>query len=194
MSQTWTDDVYSSGANYGTSMTNMENNFATLKSNFSGLTAPSSPPTGQLWYNTTKKLLCVATSDATNKWRPLFHGTIATKFWIYTNTALDGWVIDSSVTDKVIAIKGGSYGDTGGTIGGTWLYSSHTLTVAEMPSHSHSSQTFGSGGMWFYEPEDYTEAYAYGLYTGYTGGDQSHDHGSSWRPYAAVGTLQRPNL
>jgi len=57
------------------------------------------------------------------------------KVYLYENTAPTGWSI-TAVTDKVLAVKGGSdaYNTTGGTTAGTWTQPNHTHTG---PSHTH---------------------------------------------------------
>lgn len=67
MSQTWTDDCYD-GAHVGqTDLQNMENNFACLKSCFSGASAPSSPVAGMFWLDTTNHILKIR-NEANNAW------------------------------------------------------------------------------------------------------------------------------
>ena len=57
MSQSFTDDVYASGHVAATDLQNIENNFAALKSTFSGASAPSNPVAGMWWYDTTNSIL-----------------------------------------------------------------------------------------------------------------------------------------
>jgi len=110
------------------------------------------------------------------------------KLYLYENTAPTGWTI-VAVTDKVLAVKGGSdaYNVTGGNTGGTWTQPNHTLTIAEMPYHRHllSAVVSWSGG------GSGIAASSTGLsvHTGYTGGDGAHNHGTTYRPAAAVGII-----
>ncbi|MHC4728794.1 MAG: hypothetical protein ACYS17_16365, partial [Planctomycetota bacterium] len=50
----------------------------------------------------------------------------------------DGWAIDSSATDRVVAVKGGGTYTTGGATAGTWTISG--LTENSMNAHSHTLQ------------------------------------------------------
>lgn len=71
MSQSWTDDVYASGHVGDTDLQNMENNFAALKSTFSGATAPSNPVAGIFWYDTTAHIL-KQRNEANNAWLNIY--------------------------------------------------------------------------------------------------------------------------
>ena len=57
MSQNYTDDCFAPGHVGQTDLQNMENNFAALKSAFSGASAPSNPVAGMIWIDTTNDLL-----------------------------------------------------------------------------------------------------------------------------------------
>lgn len=57
MSQTYTDDCFATGHIALTDLQNFENNFAALKSSFSGPNAPSNPVAGMYWYDTTAHIL-----------------------------------------------------------------------------------------------------------------------------------------
>ncbi|MGA2823648.1 MAG: hypothetical protein ABSE72_08995 [Bacteroidales bacterium] len=138
------------------------------------------------------------------------------KIWVYRNTAPEGWAIDSSVTDVVLALKGGSqaYNANGGTQVGTWQQAGHSLSIAELAIHSHPGDPHGHT---FYVDEGggtvggtssipmggqnaantdngSTDSGGTGSSTGSTGSGAAHDHGNTWRPAAAVGTLQYLNV
>ena len=134
MSQTWTDDVYAAGHVGQTDLQNMENNFATLKSLFSGAAQPASMAACHPWFDTTQHVLKVR-DDGDAAWIGLMHGDISQKIWIYRNDAMNGWAIDSGVSDGVLALKGGATYTTGAATAGTWTQPNHTHTG---PSHTHA--------------------------------------------------------
>lgn len=114
--------------------------------------------------------------------------------WFYANTAPLYWQVDSSLSDRVLAVKGGSQAYTNFGTGGTWTQPSHTLTVTEMPSHSHAIDGMDSGktsetrvgrGGTLSNPNLFT--YPAGTAIKNTGGGAAHNHGSSYRPRAAIG-------
>jgi len=67
MSQTWTDDCFSGGHVAQTDMQNVENNFAALKSCFSGPTAPPNPAGNMWWADTTNNILKLR-NEANTAW------------------------------------------------------------------------------------------------------------------------------
>lgn len=112
------------------------------------------------------------------------------KMWVYENTAPTGWSI-VSVTDRVLAVKGGSnaYNVSGGNTAGTWTQPDHTLTVAEIPSHQHGAYwgTTGADSS-YYQPSGSST----GLNTTFTaaaGSGGAHNHGTAYRPAACVGIV-----
>jgi len=127
-----------------------------------------------------------------------------TKMWFYENSAPTNWTYYGGTADKVLATKGGSqaYNTSGGLTAGTWTQPYHTLSSTEMPIHNHTIQGTGGGLV------AYTDALCYGVVGGYTGpgakynttghgetaigyagsGD-GHNHGTTYRPAAAVGII-----
>lgn len=220
MSQTWNSNTYQGDHVVSTDMVNIENNFATLKSMFSGGSAPANPVAGMPWFHTTNKILKIR-NNANSAWLGLLYGTTSLKVWIYANVAQDGWVIDSGVTDSILALKGGAqaYNISGGGTGGTWTQPSHTLLASEIPAHTHGSAgshthsfpnltfSYGSsgsegsyggeavGGFGSYDIRTATTMSTAAAHTHTSvGGGGSHNHGTTYRPLAAVGTLQYPNV
>lgn len=213
MAQTFVDDIYSSGRVADTTMGWLEANFAALMSSYSGAGNPPNTIAGLQYYDTVKKVLKVrrATNDS------FYYQWVADalqKIWKYRNDAVEGWAIDSSVTDRVTAIKGGvqAYNANGGTVGGTWTQPDCTLTVAQSPAHTHGAgaththslpnrQAFytwdpqGDGGLvgsihWgIIDQTLYTELDGAHEHDS-VGGGLPHHHGDTARYYAAVGTLQ----
>ena len=223
--QDWTEDLYESTHVADTDLQNIELNFATLKNSFAGTSAPANAEAGLAWFDTTKKIMKIR-NQADSAWLGVMYGTTSYKVWVYINAAGDGWVIDSSVTDRVLALKGGAqaYNVSGATQAGSWTQPNSTLSVANLPSHNHGGATgldgihshmgiqpfgdedqsrakLGTGG-----PGDQTSFVDKSGYVGdpipnehshtisSQGSGTAHDHGTSYRPYAAVGTLQYPNV
>jgi hypothetical protein len=121
------------------------------------------------------------------------YGDSNNKIWMYSNTASDGWAIDGTApTDVVIALKGGSdaYDADGGTEAGDFDPGTHTHDVG---SHTHpvgsiSAIEWGAGdvvGSLHGGPPANT-----GAGVGTTDADGANP---SYRPEAAVGTLQYPD-
>ena len=203
MSQGWTDNVYDPAHEADNDLQNMENNFASLKSVFSGSSEPTSPIAGMRCFNSTKKVWEIR-DTGNSSWAGLLHGNTSQKAWVYRNSAIDGWVVDSSVSDRVLACKGGSIYTTGGAVAGSWTISgvsgashSHTFTL---PDHTHTlstrqGTTVPGGSVYkillYYSSTGGIDGTASGT-TSSVGVSVNHD--SSWRPAAAVGTLQRLNL
>jgi len=219
MSQSWTDDVYASGHVGDTDLGNMENNFAALKSLFSGAAQPASMAACHPWFDTTKHVLKVR-NDGDSAWYGLMHGDTSQKVWVYRNSAMTGWAVDSGVTDKVLGLKGGSTYTTGAATAGTWTQPSHTLTVSEIPAHDHTGSTIGNESSHTHKINIYNStetgsgspmamtggtgageitseggsAHNHSVTVASQGGGGSHNHGSTYRPAAAVGTLQYLDL
>jgi hypothetical protein len=210
MSQNWTDDVFAGGHVGQTDLQNMENNFAAIKSSFSGASQPSNQVPFMLWGHTSNKLLKMRNDDD-SAWWGLMHGDTDQKILVYRNAAMDGWAIDSTVTDRLVAIKGGTTYTTGAATAGSWNQPDHTLVASEIPAHTH-----GAAGAHNHTVNGST---GYGLSTvsdnrqlnsvpgennvrldtldaesnhthSSVGGDGAHNHGSSYRPAAAVHTMQ----
>lgn len=148
MSQDWVADLYTTGTVGHTTLTNMELMFATLRSSFSGGTAPSNAVDGNLYYDTGTDLLKLYRNAA---WAGVLVGSVAFKMWVYLNAAEDGWTIDAaSVTDRVLAFKGGSTYVTAGANAGTWTISglaraAHTHVAGTLVGASHTHNVGDSG-------------------------------------------------
>lgn len=101
------------------------------------------------------------------------------KLYLYENTAPTGWTI-VAVTDKVLAVKGGSnaYNVSGGNAAGSF-----SMSVAQMPPHSHTYGLFTTKGWGSSVAENFWPAGA--VYsTSLTGGGDG-----TFRPAAAVGII-----
>jgi len=211
MSQIFTDNCFAGSHEAQTDLQNMENNFAALKSMFSGATTPANTVAGMPWFDTTKKVLRVR-NTADSAWYGLMHGDTSQKMWVYRNAAMDGWAVDSGVTDTVLALKGGTTYTAGAATAGTWTISGITNAnesahTHQLYAHDHTAATgvASVGGT----PESVFEAYSVtGVNThthsislqpsANTTGGVAHTHVASqdatWRVSAAVGTLQYMDL
>ena len=215
MAQTYTTNCYTPAEVVDTDMTSVENNFAALKSSFSGAAGPGNTVAGMLFFDTTQKLLKNRNVGDT-AWVGLMHGDVLQKIFVYRDTAgvMDGWAVDgASATDRVIVVKGGATYVAGGANAGSWTLPDYTLLEANLPdhthtvnnagAHTHSVQTWGSGasGTGVMRTEQRLDAqnvanaavsdgdHGHGETAG-TGGDTAHNHGATYRPAAAVTTMQ----
>ena len=139
MSQDWTSDCFAAGHVAQTDLQNMENNFLALHSCFSGAVQPAGAVEGQLWRDTAKKVLKQYNGAS---WFGMFHGDATQKILVYDDTVLEGYLRDSGVTDKVIALKGGATYVTAGVTAGSWTISGLTSVAAATHTHSHSHKWY----------------------------------------------------
>jgi hypothetical protein len=224
MSQNFQDDCFNySGHTVISDMQQMENNFAALKSMFSGASAPPDLVAGMLWFHTTNKIPKIR-NNANDAWLGVMQGDASHKLWVYRNTAPDGWAVDSGVTDSVLALKGGSqaYNANGGTTGGTWTQPDCALSEAQIPAHTHgartptitveaklassSSGTINVSKVQIITDSDGDQSQTWvSTYIQVTatqaahthdsvGSGAAHNHGTAYRPAAALGTMQYMNI
>ena len=146
MSQDWVSNLYTTATVVDTTMSNVELMFATLKSSFAGSSTPSNAAAGQVWYDSNASYKCLQVRDSANAaWRGVMTGSSSCKVWLYLNAVEEGWTIDSSVTDKVLSLKGGSTYVTGADDSqGTWTISGLTDSGH---THSHSHSHFHRGSL-----------------------------------------------
>ncbi len=206
MAQSYTIDVYDGSHTAATDLQNIENNFAALKSSFSGASAPSNTEFGMPWADTGQKVIKVR-NDTDDAWWGYMHGDTSQKIMVYRNAAMDGWAIDSSsATDKAVALKGGSTYTTGGANAGSWTISG--LTSANESAHTHTGgahshgltttgkDDIGSPGSSVYLLTTTSTNSGGGSAT--TSSGTAHNHSVSqdgtWRISAAVFTLQYLDL
>ena len=71
MAQNFTDDVFDPNHDGQTDLQNIENNFAALKSQFGGASAPANPVAGQPWMDTTSHILKIR-NEANSAWLSIF--------------------------------------------------------------------------------------------------------------------------
>jgi len=211
MAQNYTINCITPTGTVKTELQSMENNFECLRSMFSGSTSISLPTNvaGMPWFDTTTKGLRIR-NNANSAWMGVFLAELSTKVWMYSNTEEDGWSIDTAVGDRLLALKtitgGLDYDIDGGNESGTWTMPGCTLSISQIPAHTHGEAGEHIHGVSVYASNTYTAYAAYskgtnthtqsvlmnsGVHTHDSDGlSQSHNHGNNWRPYAAVGTRQ----
>ena len=138
--------------------------------------------------------------DIINSWASANNAVFpsGTQMVFYQDTAPPGWTIQDTLNDKLLMVTKGSAagGRTGGTSSGSWTITGgsvtvagHTLTIAEMPSHTHTYASIMAGGSSSDAP-DGSHNRGGNRTTGATGGGHAHSHGAtfshngSWRPAA----------
>lgn len=163
--------------------------------NIAGL--PNLSPTANSPQNT--DLLILARGGVNSKCLfPSIGFPVGTKLWFHMNAVPVStvfWTIVPNTGDTLLAVKGGTtYTIGGGSSQGNWQQNNHTLTVDQIPPHSHkismdlksSSQNSENGFVRAgrkhnYEPPASTRLDG--------GGGQGHNHGNTWRPLASVGII-----
>jgi len=206
MTQGFVDNCYGRGHNAASDLQNMENNFAALRSSFSGSGSPSNPVAFQLWGDSTKEVLkCRDRLNA--NWLGLMHADASQKTWVYRDSAMDGWSVDSSVTDKVLAVKGGTTYTAGAATAGSWTCSGydHIHQWYESNQPGGNDKVWDSGGVKVNIDSLVGYSYAYGVFGyNYVPGSselalqscytEEATFSDEWRLAAATGTLQYMDL
>ena len=211
MSQSYTVNCYDLDAEVLVNLQAIEDNFACLKTNFSGANdtlLSSIKEAGLRFFDTTKAMMKVRNSTNT-AWLAKMSGDASSKIWAYKNSAPDGMVVDSGVADCIIALKGGAqaYNANGGNLAGTWTQPDCTLDVTQIAAHTHGSggaHTHSVVGLYYSAWSTGTPGGSQFLFSGSSfdtdsagthehanfGGGGAHNHGTAFRLAAAVGTLQ----
>jgi len=151
----WTKNCFEGGHTGQIDLQNMENNFACLRSLFSGPSQPADTIPGMPWFDTTNKLLKHRNySDST--WRGILAGSASLKIWVMLVDAEDGWTVDDTYKDQLLALKSdsGVYSVVGGNKG-TWTQPNHTHTgpnhVHSGPNHTHPLHLGTSGNNFYWD-------------------------------------------
>jgi hypothetical protein len=202
MSQIYTINCFDANNAVQSDMQAIENNFETLRTLFSGSGSPANPIAGMPWAHPGGVNGLRMRDVANAAWLAVLVGDADYKVWLYRNDAAPGMQIDTTVSDRVLAIKGGTqaYNVAGGTGAGSWTITGLSNSTAGAHAHTGSGTT---------STVSQTSAYASALtqnganvhnhtYSFTTSYDNAHTHniahaGTS-RPAAAVGTLQKPVL
>lgn len=149
-------------------------------------------PAGALFYNTDIVTLQFATAPgAPATWANIGQFPAGTVMLFQQATAPTGWTQVTTNNDKVLRIINDG---TGGNTGGSWTISgltsgAHTLTVAELPAHTHTVTVPAVGTQGFQAGSSaaapLSTPTAYGTDNG-TGGGGAHSHtltaDGTWRP------------
>ena len=135
-----------------------------------------------------------------------------TKMWFYDGSAPPNWTIVPNTGDSLIAVAGGTTYTAGGSVQGTWQTANATLTIDQIPSHTHnmkgvvSTSSSGSSSSVRVGENGASQFAAIRSYpTGGAGstpyqtnasntdftlqGTNPHNHGNTWRPMASVGII-----
>ena len=196
MAQAYTINCFDPNNSVQSDMAAIEQNFEALRTLFSGLAAPANPSAGMAWAHPGGVDGLRMRDVANSAWLAVLLGDANSKMWLYRNDAAPGMQVDATVTDKVLAIKGGSeaYDVSGGNNAGSWTISGLSSVNS---THGHSGTTstedadFHSGGTTLNtkatEPHNHTFSVS-------NQGSHNHTvhHAGTSRPSAAVGTLQKP--
>jgi hypothetical protein len=105
MSQTFTDDCYDANHVAAVDLQAFEDNFAALKSAFSGTSAPSNPMAGMWWYDTTAHILKMR-NEANNAWLSVWD--LANNKPVVANLSneITGAMIASAIKDPAAGTAG----------------------------------------------------------------------------------------
>jgi len=179
MSQDFSDDCFASGHVAQTDMQNVENNFAALKSSFSGGSAPANLVAGMPWFDTDTDQLWIRNKD-NDQWLSL--GFVPGTVMLFgQNSAPLGWTRKANWQDNAMLCyaasgnigSGGSYNPQSEQH--THTTGDHALTINEMPAHTHTIVGQGDTGNGGTGGADATGSTA----TSSTGGGAAHNHGST---------------
>jgi hypothetical protein len=129
--------------------------------------------------------------------------TVGTQMWFYMNAepvSPTFWQIMPNTGDTLLGVKkAGSRYPTGGVSNaGSWTQEgvgggSGALTIDQIPAHSHQARSSSdtqshAGSVWYRSGDPFHDKGLFNLTTS-TGGGQTHNHGSAWRPLASVGII-----
>jgi len=105
MSQDYTDNVFATDHAVQTDMQNVENNFAALKSAFSGATTPADTVAGMWWFDTTTNILKLR-NEANNAWQSVWN--FASNKPVITNLSAEitGAMIAAALKDPAAGTAG----------------------------------------------------------------------------------------
>ncbi len=199
MAQNYTINCFDPNNAVQTDMQAIEDNFECLRTTLSGSGAPSNAIAGMQWAHAGGANGLRFRNVANSAWLAVILGDADSKFWLYRNDAAPGMAVDTTVTDRVLSIKGGSqaYDVDGGETAGSWTITG--LSSNSTGAHTHSGETSTvsatSGLSTTVTGAARTPTHSH-TYTTDEQAAHSHtvSHAGTSRPAAAVGTLQYPVL
>jgi len=100
--QTYVDDCYDSTHTATTDLEAMENNFAALKSAFSGATEPANAVAGMWWFDTTANILKLR-NEANNAWQSVWDFANNKPVIANLSNEITGAMISSAIKDAAAA-------------------------------------------------------------------------------------------
>ena len=179
--QTFTDDCFAGGHQAQTDLQAFEDNFAALKSNFSGASAPANLVAGMIWAdNSGSDVVLKVRNKLNNAWGTTGFPT-GTVVVFGQAAAPVGWTQITTHNNKALRIVSGAGGGSGGTLGlSSPTVGDHVLSIAELASHSHTAasyelyvQTVGSGWVAYSRNSD---GIGFINYTDGVGSNAGHNH------------------
>ena len=102
MSQTYVDDCYGSAHTATTDLQAFEDNFAALKSAFSGATEPANTVAGMWWFDTTANILKLR-NEANNAWQSVWDFANNKPVIANLSNEITGAMISSAIKDAAAA-------------------------------------------------------------------------------------------
>ena len=181
MSQTFTDDCFAGGHQAQIDLQSYKDNFAALKSNFSGASAPANLVAGMIWAdNSGSDVVLKVRNKLNNAWGTTGFPT-GTVVLFGQAAAPVGWTQITTHNNKALRIVSGAGGGSGGTLGmSSATVGDHVLSVGEMPTHGHVAAYYelyvtpaGGGYVAFSRNSD---AIGYANATGDAGSSVGHSH------------------
>lgn len=225
MSQDWFVDVYQSDTKSAHDiMTQIELMLETLKSSFAGAAYAPDPMGGMPCHRPLGRRIRNYPNTA---WLSSLMGDVNQRMWVYRNDTCEGWLIDATIADVVLGVRGGTlaYNVNGGNLAGSWTISGVTVDphTHNVSNHVHQwydrtgsgdDRTFNAGGgatalagggkqglEISVNTGDTTSGIDMDCYTSPSGAQTSSTQNTNttsssaiWRPRAAVGTVQYPDL
>lgn len=219
----FSENCYDDDISLDVLMSLLELNCQTLRTNFAGTSKPSSPYEGQMYGDMNTDVLRflhlgygTSTFDSSEEqWPGLFHADVNDRIYVYSNSTIDGWIVDDSsdITDGdlllAVADAGADTYDTAESVQGDgWTGISHNHQWHVDNQASSGNEVFNSSGtaadiassnqyVWRetnWIPLANSGNWNYKLVFPFSAYTTMNSLSSNWRPRAAVGTIQYLDL